>query len=223
MTSVQHHFDQLASVYDERKNYYSFYYDSLKKLLATLIPPDQTILEIGCGTGELLASLKPQKGYGIDISFQMIELSRQKYRRQKNLHFYSSYKKIPHVNFDYIFMSDVIEHLSDPLKTFNWISRRMSQETRFVCTMANPIWEPILLLAERLNLKMPEGDHYRWKLSQLENFLSETKISIIKHDYCLLLPIKIPLLTQYANQQLEPYLKRLAFIEYLVGKKVTRL
>ena len=37
-----------------------------------IIPKKSNILEIGCGVGDLLASLEPEKGVGIDISETMI-------------------------------------------------------------------------------------------------------------------------------------------------------
>ena len=42
------------------------------KYLSFIIPKKSNILEIGCGVGDLLASLEPARGVGIDISESMI-------------------------------------------------------------------------------------------------------------------------------------------------------
>ncbi|MBU2530033.1 MAG: class I SAM-dependent methyltransferase, partial [Elusimicrobia bacterium] len=60
-----------------KKNKY--YHKHLLKLFSFNIPSDSNILEIGCSTGELLNSLNPSKGMGIDISSKAIEISKNKF------------------------------------------------------------------------------------------------------------------------------------------------
>jgi 2-polyprenyl-3-methyl-5-hydroxy-6-metoxy-1,4-benzoquinol methylase len=224
-TDSEKHFDKIAVGYDSGKSKYSYYYESLKNLLGSLIPHGKSVYEIGCGTGDLLASLKPKYGYGMDISEQMIEIAKDKYKRSlasqgpgkksKNLYFSTRW---PKEKFDYIFMSDVIEHLEYPEETFWKLRKLMDKETIFICTMANPIWEPVLMFAEKLELKMPEGPHIRLSTDNLKLIIKNSKLRLIKHDYTLLMPIKIPIITHLANKYLEKHLKTLAFIEYFVVK-----
>lgn len=215
-TIVGQHFDKVASGYDSGKRKYSFYYENLKKLLGELIPKNKRVFEIGCGTGDLLASLKPKYGYGMDISNQMIKISKTKYQDSKNLHYSTDW---PKENFDYIFMSDVIEHLENPIEVFQKISKLMTKNSVFINTMANPFWEPALMVAEKLRFKMPEGPHNRIKNKELGIMLGRTGLKVAKHDYRLLVPVKIPYFTNFVNNLLERPLKKLAFIEYLVAVK----
>jgi len=67
-------------------------------------------LEIGCGTGDILANVEPNKGYGLDISREMVKIATSKYK-PINICIFT---KWPTKSFDYIFMSDVIEHLEKP-------------------------------------------------------------------------------------------------------------
>jgi len=219
-TKVEKHFDKVSKNYDFYKEKNSFYYDNLKKLLRSLIPANRSVLEVGCGTGELLASLNPKRGYGMDISSEMIKIAKIKHRRNTNLNFSINYpSSINHQPFDCIFMSDVIEHLENPAETFKQISKLMDKNTKYIITMANPIWEPFLMLAEKLGLKMPEGPHTRLTAGNLELIIKNLKLKIIKHDYTLLIPVKIPFITKFANKYLEKPLRRLAFIEYFVVVK----
>ncbi|KKS95354.1 MAG: Methyltransferase type 12 [Microgenomates group bacterium GW2011_GWC1_43_13] len=215
-TSVKKHFDTVAKSYDYYKNKNSFYYDNLKKLLDKLIPKNKKVFEVGCGTGELLNHLRSKYGYGYDISPEMVSISRQKFSNSKNLTFSTEW---PKEKFDYIFMSDVIEHLESPKKTFSEIVKLMHEESIFICTMANPVWEPLLMIAELLNLKMPEGPHKRIAFGDLQSVMKSIGLKTIRHDYKLLVPIKIPILTSFANKYLEKALKKLAFIEYFVAVK----
>ena len=50
-----------------------------KKSIASLISPGQRILEIGCGMGDLLASLQPGHGVGVDFSPEMIQRARARH------------------------------------------------------------------------------------------------------------------------------------------------
>ena len=71
-TVVEKHFDKVADTYDKGKRRYSYYYSSLKMLLRDLIGKNKKVFEFGCGTGDLLVSLNPRLGYGMDISSKMI-------------------------------------------------------------------------------------------------------------------------------------------------------
>ena len=211
------HFDKIAGQYDYYKSKNSFYYTNLKRLLSNLIPRDKKVFEVGCGTGDLLNHLQPKRGYGFDISREMVLISSSKFLNSKYLTFSTEW---PKEKFDYIFMSDVIEHLENPKDTFKKISILMNKDTIFICTMANPVWEPVLMVAEKLGLKMPEGPHKRVAYEDLRIMIQNLGMRITKHDYKLLIPVEIPLFTKFANRYLEKYFKKLAFIEYFAAMKV---
>src|SRR3989344_5147324 len=77
--SLKEYFDTLAPKRDlwRRRNFY--YHQTLINLCRFLIPGKSAVLEIGCGTGELLKSVNPIRGVGIDISPKMIEIASKKY------------------------------------------------------------------------------------------------------------------------------------------------
>lgn len=211
--SIQTHFDNIAENYDFYKEKNSFYYKNLKKLLRKYIPGNKHVLEIGCGTGDLLNNLVPGMGYGYDISSKMISRAREKHAESLNLIFSD---KWPKSKFDYIFMSDVIEHLDKPKETFLKAKNNMNKNTKFIVTMANPVWEPVLMLAEKLKFKMPEGPHHRAKAKDIRIWIKDCGLKTIEHNYLLLVPVEIPFITDFANKYLIKIFKPLAFIEYFV-------
>ncbi|QQG41125.1 MAG: methyltransferase domain-containing protein [Candidatus Woesebacteria bacterium] len=210
---VAAHFDKIANSYALYKKNNHYYYDNLKILLASFIHPKSKVLEIGCGTGDLIAYLKPEYGVGFDISNKMIAIAK---RKHKNIYFSTHW---PKQKFDYIFMSDVVEHLENPKETFRRISKLMNYKSIFICTMANPILEPILMVAEKMKLKMPEGPHNRIKYVDLRFMIEDLGMRITKHDYKLLIPVKIPFITNFANRYLERFFRKYAFIEYFTATK----
>ena len=78
-SKIKEHFDKIAEQYDYYKRKNSYYYSLLKQLYSSLIPQGKTILEIGCGTGEILNYLNPKHGVGVDISLEMVKIARKKY------------------------------------------------------------------------------------------------------------------------------------------------
>ena len=56
-----------------------FYYQEQERYFSFIIPPQSNVLEVGCGTGELLNAVRPSYGIGIDISPNMIEIAKKKY------------------------------------------------------------------------------------------------------------------------------------------------
>src|ERR1019366_10047513 len=53
-----------------------YYHERLGELYQFLIPPGLRVLELGCGTGDLLASVRPSRGLGIDACPAMVERAR---------------------------------------------------------------------------------------------------------------------------------------------------
>src|SRR5262250_3745436 len=57
----------------------AFFHQEDLRYLKFLIPEGARVLELGCGTGDLLAALKPSFGVGVDFSAGMIDQARQAY------------------------------------------------------------------------------------------------------------------------------------------------
>jgi SAM-dependent methyltransferase len=55
----------------------AFFHEEDLRYLKFLIPEGARVLELGCGTGDLLAALKPSFGVGVDFSPGMIAQARQ--------------------------------------------------------------------------------------------------------------------------------------------------
>ena len=55
------------------------YHRLLQRAFAFFIPPNARVLEIGCGTGDLLATVKPSHGVGVDFSPAMVALAKQRH------------------------------------------------------------------------------------------------------------------------------------------------
>lgn len=210
---VEKHFDALAASYDAIKAKNSYYYECVIACARRAIPSGKRVLDVGTGTGGVLHALSPSEGTGIDLSAGMIAIARKKF---PSLRFFSgSYETVDAGGpFDYLLIADVIEHLADPSKLFPGIRRFCGPDTRVVLTMANPGWEPILRLLEKMKLKMEEGPHYRISEKQLLDYAASAGFALESAESSVLLPARIPLLAPLFNGPLVrlPGLRRCALI-----------
>jgi len=217
MDRVKDHFDEIASNYDYWKKRNWYYYQNLKKIIREFVPVEKTVLEIGCGTGDILASVEPKYGIGADLSPKMIEIAKSKYNGFTNLDFYVS-DEIPKRKFDFILMIDVIEHIENRTALFKDLQQYCGLDTRIIILMANPMWESLLLLLEKLNLKMPEGPHYRISYSDLKKELEELSFVVSEHAYRQLIPSYVKGLSDFINRYFYkiPVINKMGLSEFII-------
>lgn len=212
-------FDQLAPVRDAWKARHPAYHREIERLCRSLISPGASVLEIGCGTGDLLHALRPQRGLGIDLSPRMVEIARRKY---PDLEFAVGDVEALQIEerFDYVLLSDLVGHLDDVWLAFRNLHRICHPATRIVVTYYNYLWEPVLRAAERLGLKAPQALQNWLPPQDLTNLAAITGFEPVKQGYWMLCPVRIPLLTPLANRILAhlPGLRRLDLVHYLVAR-----
>src|SRR5690554_3862858 len=115
--ATQHHWDEMAETYDSAKRRNDVYYRTLKACFDAAVPlaARGRVLEVGCGTGQVLASLRPCNGVGIDISPRMIEVARQMFVNRPELTFAAmdGASAAGLGEFDAVISADVMEHVHD--------------------------------------------------------------------------------------------------------------
>ena len=216
-------FDAMAPERDRWKKKNSYYYSELERVCARLIPPRKSVLEIGCGTGDLLNSVRPGRGMGIDLSRGMLDVAAAKY---PHLEFKQADAEALDIDekFDYVIMSDLIGFLSDIWQAFSELHKVCTPETTLILTQYNYFWEPVLKLGELLGAKMPQG-HQNWlSFHDLKNLLSLTGFEIRREELHLLIPKKIPILSTLANEYISkaPGINHLCLLEVLVARPLAK-
>jgi len=208
--------------YDERaasrtRELERFYHRLLKNYFRFLIPPDQRVLEIGCGLGDLLAAVKPARGVGVDFSPAMIKLAREK-NPQLEFHVADAAQFSSAEKFDYVLISDVINDLADVQQVLEQARRCSHSNTRLVVNFFNTLWRPGLALAEKLHLKAPTFAQNWLSLDDLKNLLHLAGWEIIKVEPRILWPMNIPLLTTFFNRWLAPLFKHFCLTTFIVAR-----
>jgi len=135
------------------------YYQDDYRFMQFLVPKGLRVLDLGCGTGDLLASLNPTLGIGVDLSPNMIAEAQ---KRHPDFMFVTGDIEDPATiaklrgPFDYIVLSDTIGMLDDIEVALSRLHPLCSQDTRIIIAYYSHLWEPILKMAEWLGFKMPQ-------------------------------------------------------------------
>jgi len=200
-----------------------YFHDQDYSYLRFLIPEGMRVLDLGCGTGQLLSALKPAYGVGIDISEKMIEVAKAKY---PDCTFYVG--DIEDVNdlraiegpFDVIVMSDTLGYLNDCENTLNSLHALCTPETRIVVSYYSHIWEPILNLGVTLGQRMPTN-YLNWlSMDDISHLLSLADFEVVKKEWRQLVPKKIfgvgTLINRYVATL--PIIRKLSLRHYLVAR-----
>ena len=56
-----------------------FYHEQVKELVAGAVVPGRRVLDIGCGTGDVLATVKPSAALDSTLRIGLTQLAREKY------------------------------------------------------------------------------------------------------------------------------------------------
>lgn len=198
-----------------------FYHRSLEGFFSFIIPEGKKVLEVGCGSGDLLNSVHPAYGVGIDFAPEYIEIARKKY---PELHF--EVDDIEQLQlqgqFDYILLSDLTNCLWDVQKALHNLRRLCHAQTRIIISQYNYMWEPFLRMGEFMHLKLRQPAQNWFTTSDLQNLLQLEGYQSIKIERKLLLPKYIPVLNAIFNKFFAnlPLISHLNLVNLVVARPV---
>lgn len=200
-----------------------YYYAEDHRVLQFLIPPNVDVLEIGCGTGSLLAALKPKRGVGIDFSPAMIERAKA---RHPHLEFIVGDAEDPDTldalkaKFDVVVMEDTFGLLDDCQVFLQKILPLLHADSRVVIAHHNHLWEPVLRVGEFLGAKMPQTGASWLSLRDIANLFDLAGYDVIQTHRRQLLPRRAfgigPLLNRYLGTL--PVVQRLCLRSYTLAR-----
>ncbi len=217
------YYEQIAPVSDDLKKKNRFYYKTLERLFRRIIPEGSAVLEIGCGTGDLLAAVNARLGYGIDFSPAMIKIAQDKYPDLNFICADATGFALPEP-VDYIIISDLLSNLWDIQKMFRHLRTLCSPQTKIIISSHSYLWEPILRMAEILGLK-PTRPKASWlTVKDIENLLQLEDFEMIKAERKVLLPVYVPILHTLINKFLGnlPVINKLGLINMISSRPLEK-
>ena len=216
------HWNNVAEIFCDKSGSPDYYHRRLQDVVRFLVPPDQRVIEIGCGNGDLLASLKPAYGVGADFSEEMIKLAKG---RHGDLHFIQAdaHELDLKDKFDFVILSDVVNELWDVQSVFQKILEFTTPRSRIIINFYSRLWELPLGIIRKLRLAKPMLLQNWLTVEDISGLLSLANFEVIRHWEEVLWPLRTPIIDSFMNRfiaKIWPF-QFFALTHFMVAKPFT--
>lgn len=165
------------------------------------IPEGLRILELGCGSGDLLSALQPRLGVGLDFSGDMVSIGKENH---PELHLIQADAHgLPlQGTFDVIILSDLVNDIWDVQAVLSSLHPLCHKGTRLVVNLFSNLWRLPLKIIQLAGRGADVLEQNWLTLDDTRNLLSLAGFEIISRRAEILFPIKVPYLSAVLNRYL---------------------
>lgn len=203
------YFEKIAPSRKKDRGASAYYWNEITNYCDYFSQDDISVLEVGCGAGELLNGIRAKRKVGIDFSPAMIEIAKEKFSaidfrvmEAENIQLTEK--------FDLIILSNLIGHLDDVQEVFKQLHKVCHPQTKIIVTYYNYLWEPFLKFAEYTRIKAPTPIQNWLSLTDINNLLYISGFDVYRNTKRMILPFNIPLLGSFFNG----FLAKLPFFRF---------
>ena len=204
---TQQHLDKIRAFYDAapgKPNGIARHYRAqLAHYYNLLIPANASVLEIGCGSGELLARLNAARKTGVDLSATQIAAARE---RLPDAEFHVQAGEALQLTgtYDVIIISDTLNLVADVQQLLANLHQVSHADTRLLINFNSSLWRPFLTLGRWLGAKSKEPQSSWLNTADAHNLLQLADWSPLIAQPRLLLPLPCLGLDRLVNRWLAP-------------------
>ena len=215
------HSERIAPQRQQLRRRASFFHAEDLRYLKFLIPEGLRVLEIGCGTGDVLAELKPSFGVGLDFSPAMIAQAKELH---PDLEFRVGDVEDPEVvaslpgSFDVILIVDTIGSLDDCQATLELLHQHCTRSTRLVVAYYSHLWEPLLKVAEWIGWRVRQPRQNVMAPADIHALTDLADFDLVKAERRLLSPMRMLGVGRFLNRfvSILPVIRHLSLRQYSV-------
>lgn len=215
------YFDKAAKKRIEYRKRNGYYWESITRYVDYYLREDDRILEVGCGTGEMLARVRGGFKKGVDFSEPMITQARQQFP-----HIEFEVMDADHLKkeepFDVIILSNLVGVLPDIEKAFRQLHKVSHAQTRIIITYYNFFWQPFIRFAESIKLKKRAPQQSWLSKHDITNLLHLAGFEVYRQNTDLLFPYRWPLLSTLFNKYLDklPVFNQLGINQFFFARPI---
>lgn len=201
------------------------YYEDDLRYMRFIVPEGARVLDLGCGTGHLLAALKPSFGVGVDMSEQTLEVARKKH---PHLDFRlgdvedGEFLEAIEGTFDFVILSDTIGMLDDIENALKRLHKFFHAETRLVISHYSALWTPLLKLGTALGRRMKQPEQNLLGDSDFRSILNLADFETIRVEWRQLVPFSLLGIGRLINRYIAPLplVRQLCLRSYVVARSM---
>ena len=196
----------------------NFLHADLTDALLRLIPSDASVLEVGSGTGRLLAALPNREKLGVDYLPERVAEAQSEF---PHIPFeLADATELDRVRlggeseprrFDAIVCDRLCHSVLDIKALLQSLGSRLADGGRIYLTVFNDLWELPARIAEQAGWKRPAPTTNWLSDFDLKNLFDISELEAVRYEDRLLLPLEVPGLSELTNR----YLGRLPGLQQL--------
>lgn len=222
---VRNYYNLNAHRADRSRQRNAGYYREMDRLMRTVVLPEQKVLDIGCGNGDMLATLGVSTGVGIDISEEMIRIARRKHP-EPALRFITGDAQDRRLlaslgtDFDVIIMRNSITEMHDVQSVFEALHEVCHQRTRIVIVSYSRVWQIPLQIADLLKIKVKSPVNNWLNLDMVVEMLELADFEVIRSFSSHIFPFNMGFLSRWLNRYIGnlPVINRLVLMFWIVAR-----
>jgi ubiquinone/menaquinone biosynthesis C-methylase UbiE len=218
-SEIKEYWESFAHKWVKYRQKRSYYWNSISRYCNYFIHPESTILEVGCGSGDLLDAIQGKEKTGIDFSPKMVSLAKSCFPTI-NFHEMAAEELNLNKQFDVVILSNLIGVLPDIELVFKQLNKVSHEKTRLIVTYYNRMWEPVIRFAELIRVKRKSPLQNWLSVKDIENLLYLAGFETYKENRSLFIPYHIPLISHLFNRIFSrlPFLNKLGLNQFVFAR-----
>lgn len=184
----------------------AYYWDEISDYIRYFSHEDSSVLELGCGNGDLLAKIQGSHKTGIDFSEEYIRWARDKHAGSniEFLHMDANKLKLDRT-YDLVLISNLIGFVDDIQHVFEEVKKCCHANTKIIVQYYNSIWEPVIKFAEAVGLKTKTPTQNWLSTRDINNLLYISGFEVFRNNKRLIFPFYVPILSGLLNKYLAKF------------------
>lgn len=199
MADIKQYFSALAPKWRAYRSKRAYYWNQITRFVSFYMNPGQSVIEIGCAAGDMIAQVPGRRKVGIDFCPELVEQAREAHP-DVEFHVMEAENITLSEKFDVILLSNLTGYLMDIELVLDQVAKLCHPHSRVIITSYNRMWEPLISFAELVGLKR-KGPEQNWlSKDDMRNLLSLTGFETYRTNSSMLVPFNIPLVAPLFNR-----------------------
>jgi len=215
------YFERLAPEWDRWREKNRYYHDKVGDLIRGMVPPGARVVDIGCGTGDLLSALEPSEGLGLNVADGLTALAR---RKHPGLRFETIEIDQPRMAAafrpDYIVLNNMLDYVYDVWDFLEALRPALTDRTLLIMVTTNPLWAPLLRLGSLISLRAPDSPRNFITNRDIRSVLELQGLRVVDEGLMLPVPRWVPVMGALLNAVVPevPVLRYVSSVQYITAR-----